>query len=191
MNELTETQTEKNLMMAFALESQAIQKYLWFAKVANKEGYLQIEEIFAETAEQKKSHCKTLFRFLTGCRTEVTMNFFAEPIESTLQNLLASIEAENEQADLLFAGFEATAWDEGFKKAATKLKLYRQIKKFYAERFTRLAENIKGNKVFKRDKKVKWICRKCGLIYESERALKNCPGCEHPQAYFEILKENY
>lgn len=191
MNELKETQTEKNLMIAFALETQAIQKYLWFAKVANKEGFQQIEAIFTETAEQKKSHCKTLFRFLAGCSTEVSMQIYAEPIEGTLENLLASIEAENEQAEVLFAGFEATAWDEGFKQAATKLKLFRQIKRFYAARFTKLAENIKENKVFRRDKKVKWICRKCGLIYESDRALKNCPGCEHPQAYFEILSENY
>ena len=99
--------------------------------------------------------------------------------------------AEKEEADGLFEEFERIAWEEGFKQAATKLKLFRRIKSFYQERYEKLIFNIEEGIVFKRDKKVKWICRKCGLIYESERALKNCPGCEHPQAYFEILAENY
>ena len=190
-NEFKGSKTEKNVMEAFILESQAYQKYLWFAKVANKEGYQQMDAIFTETAEQKKSHCKTLFRFLAGCEVQVNLTIKAEVIDSTLVNLLASASAELEQEDKLFSEYEKTAWDEGFKQIATKLKLFRQIKKFYASRFQRLADNIAGEKVFKKDKKVKWICRKCGLIYESERALKNCPGCEHPQAYFEILSENY
>jgi rubrerythrin len=191
MNEIKGTQTEKNLMLAFALESQAIQKYLWFAKVANKEGYQQIEAIFTETAEQKKSHCKTLFRFLAGLEVQVNISFTAEPIGTTLENLLASFKAESEQEEKLYSDSERTAWEEGFKQAATKLKLFRQIKTFYAGRFEKLAANIQNGEVFKKKKKVKWICRKCGLIYESDRALKNCPGCEHPQAYFEILAENY
>jgi rubrerythrin len=191
MNELKGTQTEKNLMMAFALETQAIQKYNWFAKVANKEGFQQMEAIFLETAEQKKSHCKTLFRFLSGCEVQINTSFVAEPIGTTLENLLVSMQAESTQEEKLFAEFEATAWEEGFKQAATKLKLFRQIKKFYSARFEKLANNIQNGEVFKKKKKVKWICRKCGLIYESERALKNCPGCEHPQAYFEVLAENY
>jgi rubrerythrin len=183
--------TVRQVMQAFAIETQAIQKYLWFAKVATKEGYQQIAAIFTETAEQKKSHTKTLFRFLEGCETEITATFKTEPIGTTLENLKASVEAENNQHAVLFADFEQSAWDEGYKQVATKLKLFRQIKKFYAERFEKLAVNIENGTTFKRDKKVKWICRKCGLIYESDRALKNCPGCEHPQAYFEILAENY
>ncbi|MBK7028524.1 MAG: rubrerythrin family protein [Bacteroidales bacterium] len=190
-NEIKGTQTERNLMAAFVMESQAYQKYLWFAKVANKEGFQQMEAIFAETAEQKKSHCKTLFRFLDGCEVQLNINLKAEPIAGTLENLVASAAAETEQEEKLYSEFEKTAWEEGFKQAATKLKLFRQIKKFYASRFNKLAENIREDKVFKREGKVKWICRKCGLIYESDRALKNCPGCEHPQAYFEILAENY
>ncbi len=190
-NEIKGTQTERNLMAAFVMESQAYQKYLWFAKVANKEGFQQMEAIFAETAEQKKSHCKTLFRFLDGCEVQLNINLKAEPIAGTLENLMASAAAETEQEEKLYSEFEKTAWEEGFKQAATKLKLFRQIKKFYASRFNKLAENIREDKVFKREGKVKWICRKCGLIYESDRALKNCPGCEHPQAYFEILAENY
>ena len=191
MNEFSNSLTAKHIMRAFAIETQAIQKYLWFAKVATKEGYQQIAAIFTETAEQKKSHTKTLFRFLEGCELEVTSTFRAEPIGTTLENLKAAVEAENSQQSILFAEFEATAWNEEFKQIATKIKLFRQIKKFYADRFEKLAANIENGTVFKKDKKVKWICRKCGLIFESDRALKNCPGCEHPQAYFEILAENY
>jgi len=191
MEDFINTVTAQQVMRAFAIETQAIQKYLWFAKVATKEGYQQIAAIFTETAEQKKSHTKTLFRFLEGCELEVTTTFKAEPIATTLENLKAASEAETQQQNILFAEFEQSAWDEGFKQIATKLKLFRQIKKFYAERFGILADNIENGTVFKKDKKVKWICRKCGLIFESDRALKNCPGCEHPQAYFEILAENY
>jgi rubrerythrin len=183
--------TAQHVMHAFAVETQAIQKYLWFAKVATKEGYQQIAAIFTETAEQKKSHTKTLFRFLEGSEVEITSTFKAEPIGTTLENLKAAFEAEVTQNKSLFAEAEQSAWDEGFKQVATKLKLFRQIKQFYAERFEKLATNIEDGTVFKKDKKVKWICRKCGLIFESDRALKNCPGCEHPQAYFEILAENY
>ncbi len=191
MDNFSDSHTARHVMHAFAIETQAIQKYLWFAKVATKEGYQQIAAIFTETAEQKKSHCKTLFRFLEGCELQVTSTFKAESIGSTSENLVAAFEAERNQSETVFAEFEQAAWAEEFKQVATKLKLFRQIKTFYAERFEKLAANIENGQVFKRDKKVKWICRKCGLIYESDRALKNCPGCEHPQAYFEILAENY
>jgi len=191
MEEFNNSHTVQHVMRVFAIETQAIQKYLWFAKVATKEGYQQIAAIFTETAEQKKSHTKTLFRFLEGCELEITSTFKAEPIGTTLENLKAAFEAENIQNKTVFAEAEQSAWDEGFKQVATKLKLFRQIKQFYANRFEKLASNIENGTVFKKDKKVKWICRKCGLIFESDRALKNCPGCEHPQAYFEILAENY
>jgi rubrerythrin len=191
MEEFSKSHTAQHVMHAFAIETQAIQKYLWYAKVATKEGYQQIAAIFTETAEQKKSHTKTLFRFIEGAELEITSTLKAEPIGTTFENLKAAFEAENIQHSFVFAQFEQSAWDEGFKQVATKLKLFRQIKKFYAERFEKLADNIENGTVFKKEKKVKWICRKCGLIYESDRALKNCPGCEHPQAYFEILVENY
>ena len=191
MENFSKSITAQHIMSAFAIETQVIQKYLWFAKVATKEGYQQIAAIFTETAEQKKSHTKTLFRFLEGCELEVTTTFKAEPIGTTLENLKAAFKAETFQYNELFAQYEQVAWDEEFKQIATKLKLFRQIKKFYAERFEKLASNLENETVFKKDKKVKWICRKCGLIFESDRALKNCPGCEHPQAYFEILAENY
>lgn len=191
MENFKDTNTAIQVMKAFAIETQAIQKYLWFAKIATKEGYQQIAAIFTETAEQKKSHTKTLFRFLEGYELEVTATFKAETLGTTPENLKAAVEAETIQQAITFAEAEQVAWDEGFKQIATKLKLFRQIKKFYAGRFEKLADNIENGTVFKKDKKVKWMCRKCGLIYESERALKNCPGCEHPQAYFEILAENY
>jgi rubrerythrin len=191
MEGFNKSHTAQHVMRAFAIETQAIQKYLWFAKVATKEGYQQIAAIFTETAEQKKSHTKTLFRFLEGSELEITVTFKAEPIGTTSENLKAAFEAENIQHSITFAESEQSAWDEGFKQVATKLKLFRQIKQFYAERFKKLAANIENDSIFKKDKKVKWICRKCGLIFESDRALKNCPGCEHPQAYFEILAENY
>ena len=191
MDNFKDTRTARNVMQAFIIETQAIQKYLWYAKIATKEGYQQIAAIFTETAEQKKSHSKTLFRFLEGNELEITGSYKAEALAGTYENLKAAIEAEKAQNEILFADFESVAWEEGLKQIATKLKLFRQIKKFYAERFEKLAANIENGTVFKKDKKVKWICRKCGLIYESDRALKNCPGCEHPQAYFEILSENY
>ena len=191
MDNFKNSLTAKHVMQAFAIETQAIQKYLWFAKVATKEGYQQMAAIFTETAEQKISHSKNLFRFLEGCELEVTSTFKAEPIASTPENLKAAFEAEDTQSSILFAEFERVAWEEGYKQIATKLKLFIQIKRFYAQRFEKLAANIENGEVFIKDKKVKWICRKCGLIYESDRALKNCPGCVHPQAYFEILAENY
>jgi rubrerythrin len=189
--ELRESQTARNLNQILSIETLAIQKYTWYAKQAKKDGYEQMAAIFLEVAEQKKSHTKTLFRFLEGITVEMNSAFSIPPIGGTIDNLRQAVVSENSEANELYIQFEKTAWDEGFKQIATKLKLFRQIKLFYAVRFNSFAENIINERVFRREKKVKWICRKCGLIYESERALKNCPGCEHPQAFFEILAENY
>jgi len=191
MIEFNSSHTAKNLMEAFTLESQAFQKYLWYAKVAIKEGYQQIAEIFTVIAEQKKSHCKNLYRFLEGCEVEFSSTTKAEKIGTTLENLKAAAASEKYQQSYLYAEFEQTARNQDFIKVATKLKLFRQIKKSYVDRFEQLAANIESGTVFVKDKKVKWICRKCGYIYEGETALQNCPACEHPQAYFEILAENF
>jgi rubrerythrin len=191
MVELGESLTARNLIQALAIETQTIQRYSWFAKQAKKDGYEQMAAILLEVEEQKKSHTKTLFRFLEGISVELNFACSIPTIGDTLDNLRQAVASENSEAAGLFVQFEKTAWDEGFKQIATKFKLFRQIKIFYADRFNALSENITNDRVFRREKKVKWICRKCGLIYESERALKNCPGCEHPQAYFEILAENY
>lgn len=182
---------QQHLLELLAKETIAIQKYIWYAKVAKKEGYEQIAFIFIETAEQKKSHTKTLFRLIEGEVLNLEATFKLGKLGSTLDNLNSAFQEEADMADQLYSEYEDFAWQHNEKKVATKLKLFRKIKSFYAERFKRLANNIVSGEVFKKKKKVKWICRKCGLIYESERALKNCPGCEHPQAYFEILNENY
>ena len=189
--DLKESLTAGNLLQALAIETLAIQKYSWFSKQAKKDGFEQMAAIFLEVAEQKKSHTKTMFRFLEGISVEASSMHSIPPIGTTLENLREATFSEHKGADERYAQFEKTAWDEGFKQIATRIKLFRQIKTFYSKRFDILAENIVNDRVFRREKKVKWICRKCGLIYESERALKNCPGCEHPQAYFEILAENY
>jgi len=191
METLIGSLTLKNIIKAYTIETGNIRRCEIFAKQAKREGYEQMAAIFLEVAEQKRSHTKTLFSFIESCNEEVTLKFSARKCESTLDSLSFSALYENDESDVIFEEFERIAWDEGFKQVATKLKLFRRIKLFYAERYLALARNIEEGKVFKRDKKVKWICRKCGLIYESERALKNCPGCEHPQAYFEILAENW
>lgn len=191
MENFTGSKTELNIAKAWMIESANIRKCEIFAKQAKRDGYEQMAAIFMEVAEQKRSHTKTLYKFLENSTIEVSVPVSAKGIGGVLDCLLESSENELNEASVIFEEFERIAWEEGFKKVATKLKLFRQIKQFYHERYQLLAQNIEEGKTFKRDKKVKWICRKCGLIYESERALKNCPGCEHPQAYFEILAENY
>lgn len=191
MDNFSSSATAENILRAYTIETQAIQQYLWYAKVATKEGFQQIAAIFEETAEQKKSHCKTLFRFAGGLHREIQLSMQIQPLGDTITNLKTAIEAEKEQSELLFAEYEQIARTEEYKSIAVKLKLFRQIKTFYAERFATLAENIAEGKVFTKSNKVKWICRKCGYISESEQAPQNCPGCEHPQSYFEVLNENY
>ena len=191
MTMLTGTQTAQNLMIAFIGESMAINKYTYYAKVAKKEGYEQISAIFLETAEHEKSHTKTFYRFLEGQAIKLNTQFPETILGSTIENLKASISGENEEWTNMYPNFEKIAWEEGFKSIATKFKLIAQIEKFHEERFRKLLENIDSQMVFRKEEKVKWICRKCGFIHESEFALSNCPACEHPQAYFEILAENY
>lgn len=191
MENLTGSKTEANLARAWMIESANIRRCEIFAKQSKADGYEQVSAIFLEVAEQKRSHTKTLYRFLENSTLEINIPFSSKKIGGVLECLHESSETESEETDVLFEEFEVIAWEEGFKQVATKFKLFRQIKRFYHERYAILAANIEEGRVFKRDKKVKWVCRKCGLIYESDRALKNCPGCEHPQAYFEILAENY
>ncbi|HPF63259.1 ferritin family protein [Lentimicrobium sp.] len=191
METLRGSLTEKNLARAFLSESANIRKCEIFSKQAKREGFEQIAAIFLEVAEQKRSHTKTMYKFLEGSSLDIMIPFTNKGIGPTLECLREAALSELEESQNVFEEYERIAWEEGFKQIATKFKLFRRIKQFYSERFYTLADNIAEDKVFKREKKVKWICRKCGLIYESERALKNCPGCEHPQAYFEILSENY
>ena len=185
------TRTEQNLLKSFAGESQAARRYEMFAKIAKKDGYEQIAAIFQETADQEKIHAKTFFEYLEGGMVEITAAYPAGALGTTPENLMASAEGENEEWTGLYPEFAKIAEEEGFKKVATSFKLIAQVEKHHEERYRRLAHNIDNNSVFKRNEKVKWYCRKCGYIHESEKALNACPVCRHPQAYFQLLCEHF
>lgn len=185
------TRTEQNLLKAFAGESQAKNRYTYFAKVAKKEGYEQISALFMETALQEEQHAKMFFRFLEGGMVEITAAYPAGIISTTEENLEAAANGENEEWTLLYPEFAKIAEEEGFPKVASKFKLIAQVEAQHEKRYRKLLENVRNGEVFKKGKKVKWVCRKCGYVYEGEKALQNCPACEHPQAYFEEMAENY
>lgn len=188
---LNGTQTEQNLLKAFAGESQAKNRYEFYAKVAKKEGYEQIAAIFQLTASQEQSHAKTFFKFLEGGEVEITATYPAGNIGSTLENLEAAAHGENEEWTELYPKFAQIAKEEGFVKVAAMFKIIAKIEAVHEARFKKLLENIQQDKVFKRDEAVKWSCRKCGHIHEAKEAPKVCAGCNHPQAYFEIEADNY
>ena len=185
------TQTEKNLLKAFAGESQAKNRYTYFSKVAQKEGYEQIAAIFMETALQEQSHAKNFFKFLEGGVVEITASYPAGKIGTTAENLLAAATGENEEWTELYPKFAEIAREEGFPKIAAKFKNIATIEAEHEKRYRKLLENITNGEVFKKKQKTKWTCRKCGYTYEGEKAYDNCPVCEHPQAYFEMKSENY
>jgi rubrerythrin len=185
------TQTEKNLLKAFAGESQAKNRYEFAAKVAREEGYEQIAAIFMETASQEQTHAKQFFGFLEGGMLEITAAYPAGKTKSTKDNLEAAAEGEHDEWSNLYPEFARVAEAEGFKEVATKFKSIASVEKAHEERYRKLLGNLIGNKVFERDDKVFWYCRKCGYIHFGTKALKNCPACGHPQAYFEIKAENY
>ncbi|MCX6231597.1 MAG: rubrerythrin family protein [Bacteroidetes bacterium] len=185
------SKTEKNLLKAFAGESQAKNRYQFFAKQAKKEGYEQIAAIFEETALQEASHAKIFFRYLEGGMVEITASYPAGIIATTAENLKAAAGGENEEWTKLYPEFSKIAEEEGFKKVAMSFKLIAIIEKEHEARFNKLWNNIDTENVFKRDTDVKWICRKCGHIHYGKKALLKCPVCEHPQAYYEIQADNY
>jgi len=185
------TQTEKNLLKAFAGESQAKNRYTFFAKIAQKEGYEQIAALFSETAQQEESHAKIFFKFLEGGPVEITATYPAGNLGTTLENLAASAAGENEEWTELYPKFAEIAKEEGFPQIAVKFKMIAQVEAQHEKRFRKLLKNIEDGKVFQKDEKVQWVCRKCGYVHEGEKALKNCPACEHPEAYFEVKAENY
>ena len=191
MESIKGSETEKNLLKAFAGESQAKNRYTYFAKIAKKEGYEQIAAYFEETAIQEESHAKIFFKFLEGGAVEITATYTAGKLAPTAENLLAAAEGENEEWSNVYVEFAEIAKNEGFLKIAAKFRLIAQIEKAHEQRFRKLLMNIEDGTVFKRSKKEKWVCRKCGYIHEGEKALEMCPACDHPQAYFEILSENY
>jgi rubrerythrin len=185
------SRTEKNLLKAFAGESQAKNRYEFAAKVAKDEGYEQIAAIFTETANQEQSHAKQFFRLLEGGLLEITATYPAGKTGNTMENLDAAATGEHEEWSDLYPEFARIAEEEGFSKAATAFKTISVAEKGHEERYRKLLENIMENKVFERDEKVFWYCRKCGYIHFGTSALKNCPACGHPEAYFEIKPENY
>lgn len=185
------TQTEKNLLKAFAGESQAKNRYEFAAKVAKEEGYEQIAAIFAETALQEQQHAKRFFRFLEGGMLEITASYPAGKTETTKDNLHAAAEGEHEECTLIYPEFAKIAESEGFTHIATAFKAIAQAEKGHEDRYRKLLENVMQDKVFQRGEKVFWYCRKCGYIHFGTKALKNCPACGHPEAYFELMASNY
>ncbi|MEZ5083234.1 MAG: rubrerythrin family protein [Bacteroidales bacterium] len=191
MNSIKGTKTEKNLLKAFAGESQARMRYNYYAKAAKKEGLEQIAAIFEETAENERSHAKQFFRFLEGGMVEITASYPAGMIGSTLENLKAAAEGENEEWTELYPNFAQVAEEEGFTKIASIFRLIAKVEKAHEERYLKLYKNLEEGKVFERNGKVIWKCRVCGFLHEATKAPKVCPACNHPQAYFEIKEDNY
>ncbi|MBE6328707.1 MAG: rubrerythrin family protein [Bacteroidales bacterium] len=185
------TQTEKNLLTSFAGESQARMRYTYFASVAKKEGYEQISAIFMETADQEKEHAKRMFKWLEGGPVEITAKYPAGVIGTTLENLKASAAGENEEWSVDYPHFAEVAEKEGFEAIA---EMYRNIaiaEKGHEERYRALLNNIENGTVFKKSEEVIWQCRNCGYIHTGTEAPKECPACAHPQAHFEVKKNNY
>ena len=185
------TKTEQNLLKAFAGESQARNRYEFFVKAAKQEGYEQIAAIFQETANQEKEHAKKFFRFLEGGVVEITAGYPAGKIGTTAENLKAAAEGENEEWTILYPSFAETAKEEGFPEVATAFKMIAKVETEHERRYLKLLQNISEDKVFMKDGKVWWKCINCGYVYESEKALENCPACQHPIAYMQVREENY
>lgn len=185
------TKTEANLLKAFAGESQARNRYNMFAKIAKKEGYEQISEIFLETAMNEFEHAKIFFRHLEGGTAEITATYPAGIEGTTLENLAASAEGEHEEWDELYPEFARIAEEEGFPKVAASFRMIAKIEKDHEERYRAFYNNIKEDIVFKKDDVVAWICRKCGHVHFAKRAPGMCPVCKHPLGYFEVKKQNY
>ncbi|MEN8119512.1 MAG: rubrerythrin [Bacteroidota bacterium] len=191
MSSLKGTKTEQNLLKAFAGESQARMRYNYFAKQAKKEGLEQIAGIFEETAENEKEHAKRFFKFLEGGMVEITAAYPAGKIGTTLENLKASAEGENEEWTELYPEFAKIAEEEGFKEVAVAFKMIATVEKAHEERYTKLYNNLQEGKVFAKGDKIVWKCRNCGYLHEGKKAPDMCPACLHPQSYFEVKGYNY
>jgi len=191
MANLKGTQTEKNILTAFSGESQARNRYTYFTSKAKKEGYVQIASIFEETANQEKEHAKRLFKLLEGGEVEITGAFPAGVIDTTLENLKAAAAGENYEHTIMYPGFAKVAREEGFDSIAVIFEAIAVAETQHEKRYNDLAANIEAGKVFKKDEKVVWRCRNCGYLHEGTEAPGTCPACDHPQAHFELLGENY
>lgn len=191
MKSLKGTETEKNLLAAFAGESQARNRYTFFASKAKKEGYEQIAAIFQETADNEKEHAEVFFKHLQGGDVQITADFPAGIIGTTEQNLLAAAEGEKMEWGKLYPNSAEIAKKEGFPMVAHSFRKIGEVEAYHERRYRKLLENLKKNKVFKKDKPVKWKCRNCGYVHEGSEAPDVCPACQHKQSYFEVWEENY
>jgi rubrerythrin len=185
------TKTEQNLLKAFAGESQARNRYEFFAKVAENEGYMQIAAIFQKTADQEKQHAKRFFSFLEGGDLEIQASYPAGKIGTTAENLKAAAMGENEEWSVLYPEFARIAAEEGFLQVATAFKAIAKVETEHEKRYLKLLKNLEEGSVFRKKEKVKWVCSNCGYVHEGEKALDNCPACQYPQSYFELAEENY
>ncbi len=178
-------------MIAFAGESQARNRYSYFSGVARKEGFMQISDIFEETANQEKEHAKRLFKFMEGGEVEINASFPAGIIAGTCENLQAAAAGENYEWSAMYPNFAKIALDEGFTEIARTFEAIAIAEKQHERRYLSLAKNIQHDKVFKKDKAVTWRCRNCGYLHNGTEAPVECPACRHPRAYFELLGENW
>jgi rubrerythrin len=185
------TKTEQNLLKAFAGESQARNRYEFFASVAKKEGFEQIAAIFMETSLQEKEHAKRFFKFLEGGITEITATYPAGVIGTTKENLKAAAEGEREEWSEIYPHFSEVAKEEGFPEVASAFRMISKVETEHERRYLKLLQNVSEDKVFIKKGKVWWKCLNCGYVYESEKALENCPACLHPKAFMQLREDNY
>ena len=191
MKSLKGTKTEKNVLAAFAGESQARNRYTYFSSVAKKEGYEQISWIFLDTADNEKEHAKRFFKFLEGGDVEIVASYPAGVIGTTIENLKEAATGENLEHTKLYPDAAKTADEEGFPEVAATFRAIASVEQGHEARYLKLLQNIEKNQVFKREGKTKWRCRNCGYVHEGPEAPEMCPSCLHPRAYFEIKPENY
>jgi len=185
------SKTEKNLLAAFAGESQARNRYTYFASAARKEGFEQIAHIFMETAENEKEHAKVFFKYLEGGDVEITAAYPAGVIGDTKTNLAEAAAGENMEWTVIYSDFAEIAKREGYPEVAHSFEQIAQVEKFHESRYRKLIQNVAEGEVFKKKTSVKWHCLNCGYIYEGVEAPKECPACKHPQSYYEVLAENF
>lgn len=185
------TKTEQNLLKSFAGESQARSRYTFYASVAKKEGYEQISGVFMETAEQELQHAKRFFKFLEGGMLEITASYPAGVIGTTIENLQEAATGEYEEWADLYPLFADVAEEEGFKQIATAFRMIAKVEQEHEKRYRKLLENLQEGTVFEKEDEIMWQCRNCGFVTKGKKAPLKCPACEHPQAFFEPMKQNY
>jgi rubrerythrin len=185
------TRTEKNLLKAFAGESQARNRYTYFAGSARKEGFEQIANIFTETAENEEEHAKVLFKYLEGGDVEITASYPAGEVKDTGSNLEAGADREKLEWTTIYADFAMTAKEEGFPEIARSFEQIAKVERFHESRYRKLAANVGSGDVFKKKSPVKWHCANCGYVFEGAEAPRECPACKHPQSFYEVLAETF